>query len=267
LADTPEAFDVVVLPNLYGDILSDVAAHLAGSVGIAGSANIGECCAMFEALHGSAPRRAGQNLANPSGLILAAVLMLVHIDQPEIAAKVQNAWLRTIEDGIHTYDIFTDGISTRRVGTREFADAVIARLGQKPTTLDPVTYSHRAAERRGAAGAGKQAAASAELVGVDLYLEVPDRDPNRLAAVLRAVEKDGLKLAMISNRGVKVWPEGLPETFCSESFQCRFLQQSDGPVSQSQVVDLLQRVTQAGLQTVMTEVLRDFDGRPGYSPA
>ncbi|MBV8082068.1 MAG: NADP-dependent isocitrate dehydrogenase, partial [Candidatus Eremiobacteraeota bacterium] len=98
LADTPEAFDVLVLPNLYGDILSDVAAQITGSVGLAGSANIGEVCSMFEAIHGSAPRRAGQNLANPSGLLLGAVLMLVHIDQPEVAERVHNGWLRTIED-------------------------------------------------------------------------------------------------------------------------------------------------------------------------
>src|SRR5206468_12949765 len=100
MADTPTAFDVIVMPNLYGDILSDVAAQIAGSVGLAGSANIGECCAVFEAIHGSAPRRAGQNLANPSGLLLGAVLMLVHMDQPEIAERVHNAWLRTMEDGI-----------------------------------------------------------------------------------------------------------------------------------------------------------------------
>ena len=130
LADTPEAFDVLVMPNLYGDILSDVAAQIAGSVGLAGSANIGDKCAMFEAIHGSAPRRAGQNLANPSGLLLGAVLMLVHIDMPETAALVHNAWLRTIEDGIHTYDIFTEGISTAKVGTKEFAAAVVARIGQ-----------------------------------------------------------------------------------------------------------------------------------------
>src|SRR6266536_4146920 len=83
MADTPNAFDVIVMPNLYGDILSDVAAQIAGSVGLAGSANIGENIAMFEAIHGSAPRRAGQNLANPSGLLLGAVLMLVHIGQTE----------------------------------------------------------------------------------------------------------------------------------------------------------------------------------------
>src|SRR5207247_5955018 len=141
MADTPEAFDVIVMPNLYGDILSDVAAQIAGSVGLAGSANVGEKCAMFEAIHGSAPRRANQNLANPSGLLLGAVLMLVHIDQPEAAERVHNAWLRTIEDGIHTYDIFTDGVSTEKVGTKEFAAAVIERLGEKPNTLNAVPYA------------------------------------------------------------------------------------------------------------------------------
>src|SRR3989441_13194019 len=140
LADTPEAFDVIVLPTLYGDIVYDVAAQVAGSVGLAGSANIGDRCAMFEAIHGSAPRRAGQNLANPSGLLLGAVMMLVHIGQPEIAERVHNAWLRTIEDGIHTYDIFDEGVSKQKVGTREFAQAVAARLGQKPETFKPVTY-------------------------------------------------------------------------------------------------------------------------------
>ncbi len=138
LADTPEAFDVVVLPNLYGDVLSDVAAQIAGSVGLAGSANIGESIAMFEAIHGSAPRRAGQNLANPSGLLLGAVMMLVHIGQGDVAERVHNAWLRTIEEGIHTYDIYKEGVSREKVGTREFAEAVVARIGQKPETLKAV---------------------------------------------------------------------------------------------------------------------------------
>src|SRR5437763_2782298 len=147
LADTPEAFDVIVLPNLYGDILSDVAAQVAGSVGLAGSANIGDYCAMFEAIHGSAPRRAGQNLANPSGLILAAVMMLVHIDQPDVATLVHNGWRRTLEEGIHTYDIYKEGISKQKVGTREFAEAVVARRVQEPEMLKAVAYE-TAQERR-----------------------------------------------------------------------------------------------------------------------
>jgi len=138
MSDTPEVFDVIVMPNLYGDVLSDIAAQIAGSVGLAGSANIGEECAMFEAIHGSAPRRAGQNLANPSGLLQGAIMMLNHIRQTEVAEKVQNAWLKTIEDGIHTYDIYKEGISIQKVGTKEFADAVIANLGKSPKTLQPV---------------------------------------------------------------------------------------------------------------------------------
>src|SRR5437667_3937276 len=129
------------MPTLYGDILSDVAAQCAGSVGLAGSANIGDQCAMFEAIHGSAPRRAGQNLANPSGLLLAAVMMLVHIDQPGVATCVHNAWLRTIEDGIHTYDIFVESVSKQKVGTKEFAEAVVARLGQQPQILKAISYA------------------------------------------------------------------------------------------------------------------------------
>src|SRR6476620_3465394 len=142
LADTPEAFDVVVMPNLYGDILSDVAAQIAGSVGLAGSANIGENVAMFEAIHGSAPRRAGQNLANPSGLLMGAILMLVHIGQADVAERVHNAWLKTVEEGIHTYDIFVEGVSKQKVGTKEFANAVSERMGQKPGTLKAVSYKN-----------------------------------------------------------------------------------------------------------------------------
>ena len=160
MADTPEAFDVIVMPNLYGDILSDVAAQIAGSVGLAGSANIGDQCAMFEAIHGSAPRRAGQNMANPSGLLLGAVMMMVHIDQPDIAERVHNAWLRTLEDGLHTYDIYKEGVSKQKVGTKEFAAAVVERVGKKPEKLKPVTYGHMHRAGRGRAhvesGEGKE---------------------------------------------------------------------------------------------------------------
>jgi isocitrate dehydrogenase len=264
LADTPEAFDVIVMPNLYGDILSDVAAQIAGSVGLAGSANIGDHCAMFEAIHGSAPRRANQNLANPSGLLLGAVLMLVHIDQPEVAASVHNAWLRTLEEGVHTYDIFTDGISKEKVGTREFADAVVARLGKKPETFKPASYAHK---RPHSAGAGKtQTPAKTELVGVDIYLGWPSRNPSDLAVAVARANGDGLALSIISNRGLKVWPDGIPETFCTDSFRCRFAAKQPGAlVTQRQIIALLGRMADAGLDVVKTESLRNYDGKPGFT--
>src|SRR5437870_8268718 len=172
LADTPTAFDVIVMPNLYGDVLSDVAAQIAGSVGLAGSANIGENIAMFEAIHGSAPRRAGQNLANPSGLLLGAILMLVHIGQTNNAEKVHNAWLRTIEDGVHTYDIFDESISKQKVGTKEFAQAVAERLGKKPHTLKAVSYNQEdAAEVYSETIVKERSDTKKELVGVDVFLD------------------------------------------------------------------------------------------------
>jgi len=267
LADTPESFDVIVMPNLYGDILSDVAAQIAGSVGLAGSANIGDRCAMFEAIHGSAPRRAGQNLANPSGLLLGAVLMLVHIDQPEAAERVHNGWLRTLEDGIHTYDVYTEGLSKQKVGTREFADAVIARLGQKPETLKVVSYKHRQPPAA-VAGRAAQTPPKTELVGIDIYLEWPSRNPDQLADAMKRIDVDGLALTTIANRGLKVWPDGIPETFCTDSFRCRYKAKQPGSiVTQRHVLSLLERVAAAGLEVVKTESLRNFDGKPGFTLA
>jgi len=266
LADTPEAFDVIVMPNLYGDILSDVAAQIAGSVGLAGSANIGTGAAMFEAIHGSAPRRAGQNLANPSGLLLGGVLMLVHINQPDVAGRVHNAWLRTIEDGVHTYDIFDERVSKQKAGTKEFAQAVVARLGQLPEKLKAVQYAEAPVEapKETAAAAGQQAV-DIRVDGIDVYVAWPTRDPNALAEKVAAANGDGLKLSMISNRGVKVWPEGFAETFCVDSFRCRFT--AEGGTTVAKTIALLARVDAAGLEIVKTEGLRTFDGQPGYSLA
>ena len=266
LADTPEAFDVIVMPNLYGDILSDVAAQIAGSVGLAGSANIGENVAMFEAIHGSAPRRAGQNLANPSGLLLGAVMMLVHIGLSEHAERVHNAWLRTVEDGIHTYDIFDETVSKQKVGTKEFADAVIARLGQVPQILKAAKYEKgeavKPAERSATA---TRPAPKKELVGIDVFLDWTRGSAKDLGEDLSKVNNDGLKLTMISNRGVAVWPGGHSETFCSDHWRCRFVSDGSGSVTAPQTISLLSRIATAGYDAIKTENLYTFDGEVGFS--
>ena len=272
MADTPEAFDVIVLPNLYGDILSDVAAQIAGSVGLAGSANIGDRCAMFEAIHGSAPRRAGQNLANPSGLLLGAVMMLVHIDQPEIAEAVHNAWLRTLEDGIHTYDIYKEGVSKQKAGTKEFADAVVSRLGQRPQQLKTVSYAH-GSKQTAAGKSSSRKKSKKEYVGLDVFLDWTDSStttgPSGAANVLGPqLEKlaGDLKLQSISNRGVKVYPGNIPDFVYSDLWNCRFLAgDSGGGVTHAQTVALQQRITGAGFDVVKTEGLYTFDGQRGYS--
>jgi isocitrate dehydrogenase len=265
LADSPETFDVVVMPNLYGDILSDVAAQIAGSVGLAGSANIGDQIAMFEAIHGSAPRRAGQDLANPSGLLQGAILMLVHIGQPDVAERVQNAWLKTIEDGIHTYDIFAEGVSQQKVGTSAFAQAVIDRLGQIPQRLQSVRYSARTDSV--SAWTYKPAPpAQKELVGVDVFVHWRGDSADHLGHLIAPLGAPDLKLVMISNRGQQVWPGGAPETFCVDHWRCRYVNSADGqPIAHRQVVRLLNRFDEAGIDFIKIENLYNFDGRPGYS--
>jgi len=270
LADTPEQFDVIVMPNLYGDILSDVAAQITGSVGLAGSANIGENIAMFEAIHGSAPTIAGQNKANPSGLLHGAIMMLVHIGQTEVAERVHNAWLRTIEDGVHTEDIFKEGISKQAVSTKEFAAAVIERLGQKPEMLKAVSYSavKKITPTKPVQNGflSKNLALKKETIGVDVFLDWTGGSPDDLGAKVRQVNGDGLELQMITNRGVKVFPNGLPETFCTDHWRCRFVSREKGTtVSKAQILNLLNRIDQNNLDLIKMETLCTFDGEPGFS--
>jgi isocitrate dehydrogenase len=263
MADTPEAFDVIVMPNLYGDVLSDVAAQITGSVGLAGSSNIGHDHAMFEAIHGSAPRRAGQNLANPSGLLQGAILMLQHIGQSEIAEKVQNAWLKTMEDGIHTYDIFKEGVSTQKVGTKEFAEAVIANLGQEPKTLKKVELKNSGLiniPRHVRAPRAKK-----ELVGVDVFVHWEGTDPKKIAEELQKMNNDNLKLSMITNRGVKVWPQGFEETFCTDHWRCRYSAVEGATPSKKDILEVLAKAEEVGVDTIKTENLYLFDGVRGYS--
>lgn len=266
LADTPEVFDVVVMPNLYGDILSDVAAQIAGSVGLAGSANIGDACAMFEAIHGSAPRRAGQNLANPSGLFLGAVQMLVHIGQASVAELAHNAWLKTIEDGVHTYDIFKEGISKEKVGTKEFAQAVLSRIGQKPQILKEVDYSKAPSRPLTTRPPYVRSSEVRERVGVDVFVAYT-KSANSLAAILEPLGGDGMKLEMLSNRGMKVWPGGMDETFTVDVTRCRFKlpDEATGSVSAKAITALMDRITDAGVEFVKTEGLYNFDGKPGFT--
>ncbi len=263
MADTPEIFDVIVMPNLYGDVLSDVAAQIAGSVGLAGSANIGETCAMFEAIHGSAPRRAGQNLANPSGLLEGAVMMLNHIGQTKVAEKVQNAWLKTIEDGIHTYDIFKEGVSKQKVGTSEFADAVIANLGEVPSILKSVSYANSSALNL--PKYQRKSSAKKELVGVDIFVHWNGLNPDELADKVQKLNRSEAMLSMITNRGIKVWPEGFEETFCTDHWRCRFKPNDGEKISKSTIIQLLNDAMEQNIDTIKTENLYTFDGKLGFS--
>ena len=272
-AAAPELFDVIVVPNFYGDILSDITAQIAGSVGLAGSSNIGDGCAMFEAIHGSAPRRAGQNLANPSGLLQAAIQMLEHLEMTKEAEIIQNAWLKTLEDGIHTYDIYREGLSRRKAGTKEFGQAVIDRLGESPRLLKP---RKRAPASAFSAGAGELSGGKKErsdfpeekktLAGADVFIDRKIENEEELAQRLQRLGGERLRLESLSCRGLNFWPGPKPLSDKSDSWRCRFLRKGEGSdLSQKEIIDLLSRLAADSFDIVKIEGLYNFNGRPGFS--
>ncbi|WP_395339460.1 NADP-dependent isocitrate dehydrogenase [Ningiella sp. W23] len=262
VADTPEDFDVIVMPNLYGDIISDVAAQIAGSVGMAGSANIGESCAMFEAIHGSAPDLAGQDIANPSGLLHGAIQMLVHIGQGDVAEKIHHAWLVALEEGLHTADIYKEGASAQKLGTEDFAKAVISKLGQSPSKLKAPSYAD--AKPLSLPSVGHKTPCKKELVGIDIFLQWQGGTPADLGEALKLTSNEELALKLITNRGVKVWPEGFEETYCVDHWRCRFMSSKD-ELDFAEVLSLQIRLNSAGYDVVKTENLYNFNGEPGYA--
>lgn len=264
IAAKPESFDVIVTLNLYGDIISDIAAEVAGSVGMSGSANIGERAAMFEAIHGSAPDIAGKGVANPSGLLVSAVQLLVHLGLGDKAELIQNAWLSTLESGIHTGDIYREGSSKRRVGTKEFTQAVIDHLGQTPSRISAAKFSRRQI----LLPPMKSHTANKTADGVDIFIcwSGDKRDPEQLGKMLEQTAGEDFTLKMISNRGIKVYPDGAPDIFCVDHWRCRFmLGDTASKNSPSKILELQRRIIGVGLEVIKTENLYSFDGTPGYS--
>lgn len=266
IASAPHLFDVIVTPNLYGDIISDVAAEIIGSVGLGGSSNIGLQCSMFEAIHGSAPDIAGKGIANPSGLLLGSVMMLVHIGQGDVAARVHNAWLRTLEDGIHTGEIFRPGTSKEKVGTDGFCKAVIERLGALPQKLRVANYDGVPAGGMKLPPLKPTVQEEKVRVGVDINLTW-NGSPDDLANKVLPCCTENLHLQMISNRGVKVWPNGQPDTACADNWRLRFLSKDGGNVRTSEILNLMTTMNQADMNFTKSVILHTFDGKPGFTAA
>lgn len=264
LADQPERFDVIIAPNLYGDILSDVAAQLTGSVGLGGSANIGTDFAMFEAVHGSAPDIAGQDIANPTGLLFASLELLRYIGAHEVAHRIQRAWEEVMQAGLQTADLFNEQSTQQKLGTQAFAKAVIERLKDQTVERAPqMAWPNPKAIRL-----SKPKVETKTLLGVDVFIEHGDsnRDTHRLGGKVEAITEGlALRLSLITNRGVKVYPDGLPETYCTDHWRCRFKGTDGQNVSHRQVLDLLERFEAAGIDFIKTEHLYAFDGKPGFS--
>ncbi len=240
LVTRPDLFDVVVLTNLQGDIVSDLCAGLVGGLGFAPSANIGDHISIFEAVHGTAPDIAGKNIANPTALLLSGIAMLRHVGLTENAAIIENALLFTLEKGVHTGDFGDKNIPA--VNTTEFADAIISNFGKlpevgareiipnKPGTPTPLkleTHPMMISKEE----------EKETIVGVDLFIE-SEEQPSAIAEKCKRHAGVKFNLINISNRGTQVWPTGSVYTNLVNQYNVRFESIDDVPLNQQDVIGL-----------------------------
>jgi len=260
LVKAPEQFEVIVTTNMNGDILSDLTSALVGGLGFAPSANLGNDAAIFEAVHGSAPKYAGKDVANPSAMVLSAVMMLRHLQQFEAAETLEQAVLKTLEDGIHTQDVK----SGPPVGTAEFTAAVEERMGQKSTTASrdhqalklPVITREETRSKLG----------SRATVGVDVFIESSD-SPARVAEQLqRCLPGTPYSLKMVSNRGTVVWPSTGGSTGCVDHFRARFMIADQSQWTPTSVLGLLEKIGKA-YRWMHVEKLEMHNGKPTFTKA
>jgi isocitrate dehydrogenase len=269
----PDKYRMIVLPNLQGDIVSDLAAGLVGGLGFAPSANIGDKISLFEAVHGTAPDIAGQNKANPTSLLLSGLMMLRHIGLVRAAAMIENALLFTLESGVHTGDVKGVG---EPVGTQQFADAIAKNLGKKPSGREARPVPERdepsfTPPQRPTVNRLMRTfeTTTSQLCGCDIYIDtlIP---PHELAAKLEHICANGpFKLTLISNRGTQVWPVGSAYTEVVDYYRVRFELRDMhllGTMGQAPVISLLDRIAEKFIVTDF-QPLRMFDGKRGYSLA
>ncbi|MCC6677173.1 MAG: isocitrate dehydrogenase [Phycisphaerales bacterium] len=270
----PEQFQMIVLPNLQGDIVSDLCAGLVGGLGFAPSANIGKHISIFEAVHGTAPDIAGRGIANPTSLILSGLMMLRHAGLLKQAAHIENALLATLESGVHTGDFGSK--DKPAVGTIDYVRAIVERLGGKPTTVDAVPVPEQATPtfrhpQRPAAPHVIRTYTNVvtHVVGCDIYLDTPLSPISVAEEMTRVCEDTPFRLTLISNRGTQVWPTGSVYTECVDYYRVRFELKdgvAPGSFGQSRCVALMDRVAEK-FTVCSYELLRSFDGAKGYSLA
>lgn len=268
LVTRPDIFDVVVLTNLQGDIVSDLCAGLIGGLGFAPSANIGDHICIFEAVHGTAPDIAGQNKANPTALLLSGITMLRHLGLMKVAAIIENALLFTLESGKHTGDFGSNEMPS--LGTNEFAEAIIENFnkmpaqGAKPLLEDqPPTPTRFKLEKNPMLESIEME--NEVIVGVDLFIESNEQP---VAIATKCLKHAGVKFSLvnISNRGTQVWPTGSVYTNLVNQYNVRFESIDGEPLNQQDIIGLYVSLS-GNFKICSSELLNMWGGKKAYSMA
>ncbi|MFM7672159.1 MAG: isocitrate/isopropylmalate family dehydrogenase [Bacteroidota bacterium] len=268
LVTRPDLFDVVVLTNLQGDIVSDLCAGLVGGLGFAPSANIGDHICIFEAVHGTAPDIMGKNIANPTALLLSGLAMLRHLGLMGHAARIENALLFTLESGAHTGD-FGDK-TTPSLNTTEFIQTIIDNLGQSPVhhtrpILEdkPITPTQYKLEKNPLIMSVESI--DEKIVGADFFVE-SEEQPQAVAAKIQEGLNAGFELITISNRGTQVWPKGSVFTNLVNQYRCRIETKNNDACTQEDILGLYQALMKR-FKVCSIELLNMWGDKKGYSLA
>ena len=268
LVTRPDTFDVIVLTNLQGDIVSDLCAGLVGGLGFAPSANIGDHICIFEAVHGTAPDIAGKNIANPTALLLSGITMLRHLGFMENASIIENALLYTLESGVHTGDFGNKAIPS--VNTTQFAEAVINNFGKQPAVGAkpvlpnmPATVTHFRLEKNPMLVSAEMS--EERIVGVDMFIE-SDEQPLEVAKKCEQYAGAKFRLVNISNRGTQVWPTGSVYTNLVNQYNARFESLDGEALSQQNVIGLYVNLSES-FKICSFELLNTWGDKKAYSLA
>ena len=262
LVKKPEQFDVIVTTNMNGDIISDLTSALVGGLGFAPSANLGNGIAIFEAVHGSAPKYAGKDVINPTAVLLSGVMMLKHLGEFEAANDIEHAVLTTLLDGNLTGDVVG---YDKGVGTTAYAQKVISNLGKRAEgwavrSAKPIVMPNVSRDQV------FRPATSKDVVGSDIFVESA-LPPAQLGPSLESIsEGSTLRLKMISNRGTKVYPDGNPNIDCVSHHRCRFISRTGEPVAFDDALALARRINETHEVCHVERLLR-IDGSDGFTKA
>jgi isocitrate dehydrogenase len=266
----PQEFDVVVLTNLQGDIISDLCAGLVGGLGFAPSANIGDHISIFEAVHGTAPDIAGKNIANPTALLLSGIAMLRHLGMMKNASEIENALLYTLEQGVHTGDFGDKKIPGKN--TTEFAQAIINNFGKTPIHgarpvlpnmhITPTVFKM---DQNQMMVSVDESIIKEYIVGVDMFIESSEQ-PEFIAKKCQRHGGVKFNLVNISNRGTQVWPTGSVYTNLVNQYNARFESIDGSPLHQQDIIGLYVSLS-GDFKIGSFELLNMMDGKKAYSLA
>ena len=266
----PDSFELVCLPNLQGDIISDLCAGLVGGLGFAPSSNIGDSICIFEAVHGTAPDIAGKGIANPTSLLLSGIMMLRHLGFISHADKIENSLLHTLEQGIHTGDFGDKSIPS--VGTQAFADAIIKNLGQNPTEAPVVNTGTPDFEWKKPENTRTEIKIfpetkyeKATVKGADLFITT-ELHPKETAALIQSILPEGLTIQMISNRGTQVWPTASVFTDSIPHFRVRIYHKDTDTLNRSELISIVAKIAEV-IEVEDIEILKEWGSIRGYSLA